>query len=413
MLTTYFKRQTTRAAYYSGPAGPYLDEFASWLEHRGYLHESIRRRLQGAAQFVTWAQTTGCQLRSLSPTTLDHFRRHLIKEGQLFHSQRQHSVRWLGAQLFFEYLQAQQIVAVADSSPKAEPPELLKAFEQWMHMHRGVMQSTLLIYRPHVIALLTECGTCPERFEAGQLRATILAYAQHHNTTQVKKRITTIRMFLRFLTAMGRCQPGLEATLPAIAQWRLATLPRYLVPEDVECVIAACGGTTSRDVRNKAIVLLLARLGLRAGDVANLKLEDIDWLQGTFSVMGKSRREAKLPLPQEVGDAVLDYLHTARPSVNCDHVFITAIAPWKPVTSHVVTTVAAQAIRRAGVNAPSYGAHVLRHSAATHLLRQGASLQVIGEVLRHRSVETTAHYAKVDVDLLRQVAMPWPGASSC
>ncbi len=413
MLTSYFKRQTTQATYYAGPAGPYLDAFTSWLEQRGYLHESIRRRLQGAAQFVTWAQTTGYNLRSLSPDALENFRRHLSKHGQLFRAQGQHSVRWLGAQLLFEFLQAQQLVASAAISPAAEHPELLTAFEQWMHTHRGVMRSTLLIYRPHVTALLTELGPCPERFEAGQLRAAILAYAQHRSTTLVKKRVTATRMFLRFLIATGRCQPGLEAALPAIAQWRLATLPRYLVPEDVEGVIAACDSSTSRGSRNKAILLLLARLGLRAGDVASLKLEAIDWTQGTFSVMGKSRREAKLPLPQDVGDAILHYLHTARPSVNCDYVFITAIAPWNPITSHVLTTVAAQAIHRAGVQAPSYGAHVLRHSAATGLLRQGASLQVIGEVLRHRSVETTAHYAKVDVALLQQVVMPWPGAPSC
>jgi len=186
-----------------------------------------------------------------------------------------------------------------------------------------------------------------------------------------------------------------------------------LVPEDVERVITACDSSTSRGIRNKAILLLLARLGWRTGDVASLQLEAIDWVQGTLRVMGQSRREAKLPLPQDVGDAILHYLHTARPSVNCDSVFITAIAPWNPITLHVVTTVAAQAIQRAGVKAPSYGAHVLRHSAATGLLCQGASLQVIGEVLRHRAVETTAHYAKVDVALLQQVAMPWPGASSC
>jgi len=413
MLTTYLKRQTTRATYYSGPAGPYLDEFTHWLEQRGYLHETIRRRLHGAAQFVTWAQTTGCPLRSLSPTTLENFRHHLSAHGQLFRSRGQHSVCWLGAQLFFEFLQARQILTAADTAPAALYPELLSAFEQWMHMHRGVQCSTLLIYRPHVLALLAELGMCPERFEAAQLHTHILAYAQRRSVTLAKKRLTAMRMFLRFLIATERCQPSLEAAIPAIAQWRLATLPRYLIPEDVDRVIAACQSATSRDIRDKAVVLLLARLGLRAGDVANLQLDDIDWAQGTFRVMGKNRREAKLPLPQDVGDAVLEYLHTARPSVHCNAVFITAIAPWKPITPHVVTTIAARAIQRAGVDAPSFGAHVLRHSAATGLLRQGASLQVIGEVLRHQSVETTAHYAKVDVGLLQQVTRPWPGVASC
>jgi site-specific recombinase XerD len=166
-------------------------------------------------------------------------------------------------------------------------------------------------------------------------------------------------------------------------------------------------------MRDKAIVLFLARLGLRAGDVANLQLHDIDWSQGTFRVMGKSRREAKLPLPQDVGDAVLDYLHRARPSVKTPYVFIRVIAPWTPITRCVVQHAAGEAIQRAGVETPSFGAHVLRHSAATALLRQGASLQVIGEVLRHRSVDTTAHYAKVDTGLLQEVTMPWPGAPSC
>jgi site-specific recombinase XerD len=178
-------------------------------------------------------------------------------------------------------------------------------------------------------------------------------------------------------------------------------------------VIAACDASTARGIRDKAIVLFLARLGLRAGDVANLQLHDIDWSQGTFRVMGKSRREAKLPLPQDVGDAMLEYLHSARPSAKTPHVFLRVIAPWTPVTRCVVQHAAAEAIQRAGVEAPSFGAHVLRHSAATALLRQGASLQVIGEVLRHCSVETTAHYAKIDTGLLYEVTRPWPGAPSC
>jgi site-specific recombinase XerD len=413
MLTTYFKRQTTQATYYSGPAGPYLDEFTNWLEQRGYRHETIRYRLQGAAQFVAWAQTTGCYLPSLSSDILDRFRYHLSKHHQLRHTSGQFSVRWLGAQRFFEFLQDQQLVALTDTSLEVTHPELLSAFEQWMQVHRGVRPSTLINYRPHIMELLIELGEDPERFDVTQLRTVILAYAQHHSATLAKTRVTAFRMFLRFLTATGRTQPGLEAAIPTIAQWRLATLPRYLRPEDLEHVIAACDGSTARGMRDKAIVLFLARLGLRAGDVANLQLHDIDWSQGTFRVMGKSRREAKLPLPQDVGDAMLDYLHRARPSVKTPYVFIRVIAPWTPITRCVVQHAAGEAIQRAGVETPSFGAHVLRHSAATALLRQGASLQVIGEVLRHRSVDTTAHYAKVDTGLLQEVTMPWPGAPSC
>jgi site-specific recombinase XerD len=290
---------------------------------------------------------------------------------------------------------------------------LLEAFEQWMHVHRGVKPSTLLIYRPHILALLTALGTCPEQWDVAQARTGILADARHRSPALVKKRVTAFRMLLRFLSATGRCRPGLEAAIPTIASWRLTTLPWYLPPEDVARVIAACESTTARGLRDKAIVLLLARLGLRAGEVAGLQLDDIDWAQGTFRVIGKSRREAKLPLPQDVGDAMLAYLDAARPTVQSQAIFMTAIAPWTPITRYVVTSVAARAIQRAGVEAPSLGAHVLRHSTATGLLRQGASLQVIGEVLRHRAVDTTAQYAKVDVGLLQYVTMPWPGAPAC
>jgi integrase/recombinase XerD len=216
MLTTYFKRQTTQATYYSGPAGPYLDGFTHWLEQRGYLHETIRHRLQGAAQFVIWAQTTGCDLPSLSPATLENFRCHLSKHSQLVLSRGQHSVRWLGAQLFFEFLQTQQIIASANTAPEAMHPVLLKDFEQWMRIHRGVQLATLLNYRPHVMALLTDLGMYPERLEAAQLRTHILAYAQSRSAALVKTRVTATRMFLRFLIATERCQPGLEAAIPAI-----------------------------------------------------------------------------------------------------------------------------------------------------------------------------------------------------
>ncbi len=220
-------------------------------------------------------------------------------------------------------------------------------------------------------------------------------------------------MFIRFLIATGRCQPGIEAAIPALAKWPLARLPRYLSVEEVEGVIAGADDITPIGIRDKAILLLLARLGLRASEVAELAIPDIDWSSGTFSVMGKSRREAKLPLPQEVGDAVLKYIESARPSVKTSRVFITAVAPRTPITRDVVKHVAAHAIRRAGINAPSFGAHILRHSAATGMLRQGASLQVIGEVLRHRCLETTAHYAKVDISLLQSVTRAWPGGASC
>ena len=165
--------------------------------------------------------------------------------------------------------------------------------------------------------------------------------------------------------------------------------------------------------RDHAAILLLARLGLRAGDVAGLKFKDIEWMEGTIRMVGKSRRETRLPLPQDVGNAILHYLDEWRPKSSSDKVFLTTRAPYEGIKSHVVSRIARRAILRAGVDAPSYGAHVFRHSAATDMLRKGVSLQDIGGILRHDSIDTTAHYSKVDVGMLNQLAVSWPEVTPC
>jgi integrase/recombinase XerD len=215
------------------------------------------------------------------------------------------------------------------------------------------------------------------------------------------------------LIASGLCPADLDDAIPTIAGWRLASLPRPLSSSEVERVIATCDPATRAGSRNRAILLLLVRLGLRAGEVATLRLADIDWHGATVQVAGKSRRASRLPLPQQVGDAIQAYLRHGRPQVAVDTVFLRVIAPWRSLTGQGITTVASRAIRSAGVVAPARGAHALRHSAAAEMLRQGGSLEQIRIVLRHRDAETTAHYAKVDLALLRRVAQPWPEVKPC
>jgi site-specific recombinase XerD len=197
--------------------------------------------------------------------------------------------------------------------------------------------------------------------------------------------------------------------------WRLAKLPRYLADAEVVRIVEACDRDSTVARRDRAMMLLLARLGLRASDVVGLRLDDIEWTQGRLRVVGKGRRETRLPLPQDVGDAILAYLETERPAVSTDHVFLTARPPLRPIGVSGLRDVVTRAIERADIQLPSRGTHVLRHSLATRLLRDGATLDTIGAVLRHRDVNTTAIYAKVDVRLLGQLAQPWPGAegSSC
>jgi site-specific recombinase XerD len=253
-------------------------------------------------------------------------------------------------------------------------------------------------------------ATGPRGWDADLVREVIVAETKRTSRAHVKTMAMALRGYLRFLSAHGFCKAGLEHAVPTIPEWRLSTLPRYIDAGQVERLIATCDLTTPTGLRDRAILLLLARLGLRAGDIVSLRLGDLDWQQATLSVRGKGRRETRLPLPQDAGDAVLAYLERARPRVSLDRVFFMLNAPIRPLTSSgVVTSIVRSAIRKAGIDAPTKGASLLRHSAATAMLRGGATLDMVGAVLRHRSPDMTAHYAKVDVTMLQQVAQPWPG----
>jgi integrase len=225
-------------------------------------------------------------------------------------------------------------------------------------------------------------------------------------------------MFLLYLAVDGRCRVGLDQALTSPPNWSQQSLPRGLSAQDVNRVLALCP-TTPIGIRDRAILLLLVRLGLRAGDVAALRLTDLCFETATLRVCGKGGREVRLPLPQEVGEALLDYLRHGRPRSESDYIFLRAVAPFQPFGNkkrqpgHAITHVARSALKRAEIQPPTPGAHVFRHTAACQMLRADVSLEGIAAVLRHRSVETTALYAKVDLHMLEQVAQPWPEVASC
>jgi site-specific recombinase XerD len=225
-----------------------------------------------------------------------------------------------------------------------------------------------------------------------------------------------VRMFLRYLAIEGKCRAGLEHALTPPANWSQQSLPRGLSAEEVERVLAGCS-SSPRGLRDRAVLLLLIRLGLRAGDVSKLRLSDLCFKTATIRVSGKGAREVRLPLPQDVGDTLVDYLSAVRPRVQSEFVFLRSIAPFKPFSMRQagkgVSHIARSALKRARVHPPKPGAHVFRHTAACQLLRQGVGVERIAEVLRHRSVGTTGIYAKVDLELLGQVAQPWPEALQC
>jgi site-specific recombinase XerD len=313
------------------------------------------------------------------------------------------------------HLQDVGAIEVPAVEPALSMSPLIAGFCQWMRQQRGTCTSTLSTYEAHVHELLAWLGDEPGTWKAQSLRQFVLEGSRTRGWATAKKRTTVLRMFLRFLIAEGRCASGLAGAVPVLAHWRLSSLPRYLSQDDVERVIASCDVASAVGKRDRAILLLLARLGLRAGDIVQMRLHDIDWRGGWIHVTGKGRRETRLPLTREVGDALVVYLTHGRPQTDADTVFLCCRAPFRAFGSHcAVSVIVDRAFVRAGVTRPSRGAaHLLRHSVATSMLRHGASLHDVAALLRHRSVATTEIYAKVDVTALRLIVQPWPEVQPC
>jgi site-specific recombinase XerD len=239
------------------------------------------------------------------------------------------------------------------------------------------------------------------RFVSEEIPARSPASAQLH--------ASTMRSFLRFLWQTGQTARDLTAAIPPVRRWRLVDVPKYLTADDVQRVLDACPRASAVGRRDYAILLLLARLGLRGGEIVRLELDDIDWHTGELLVRGKGSVRSQLPLPCDVGEAVAAYLQRDRPRCATRRLFVRGRAPHRGFGHpSSVSTLVRVALTRAGVNAPMHGAHVLRHSLATELLRRGASLADIGDVLRHQRSQTTEIYAKVDLTRLRLLAQPWP-----
>ena len=417
MIEDYFKWNQSLTRLLSTPAGSHLSAMSEEMKVQGFSYWILRRRLQGAAHFSHWNQREGGSVAQLHESMLEDFKTHLgtCSCHRPLRLSRHHNIRLLdGAQALLDHLRRCGVITSAPPSSKEDdPPALLAGFSDWMRCHRGTQESTLRRYSIVIKDALETLGADPQLYRAESIRSYILNRARGRSRANVKEVTSVTRMFLRYLVAEGKCRTGLDNAVPRFAMWRLSALPRYLPTGDIERVIAACDHDTPVGLRDRAAILLLARLGLRAGDILRMDLRDIDWLHASIRVSGKSRCETTLPLTQEVGDAVLEYVRKGRPPVRDTRLFVRMLAPWTPLHVSSVSAIVARAIARAGVEASFRGAHVLRHSAATEMLRQGATLQQVGAVLRHRYLDTTAHYAKVDVQRLRDIALPWPEVFPC
>ncbi len=395
----------------AGSLTPLIVEFGAYLETLSHSNLTIVGYTSSARHFATWIGGAGLQLADICSDTIDDFARHHCKcaGARRWTSVSANYARRAGR--FVAFLVERGTVPVA--SPvvtEIVQPQILD-YQRWLCVHRGLSDQSVSRQGRMIKRLLPAIGDDPRAYSAATIRAAVRAEAQSRSASDLRTVTSALRGYLRFLAALDLCQSGLDQAVPPVLQWRLSGLPRYLPSADVERMIATCNLATPTGLRDRAALLLLARLGLRAGDVHGLRLGDFDWAIGAVRVCGKSRQSVRLPLPQDAGDAVLAYIESGRPVATEDRLFLRSKAPYRPfTTSSSISNIVSHALRKAGIeDPPSRGASLLRHSAATNMLRKGATLEAVGAVLRHRSLDMTAHYAKVDVTMLETIAQPWPG----
>jgi site-specific recombinase XerD len=392
-----------------GLLGRYVDAFAGWLAEQGYAKYSLKYRIRLVGALSRWMHQQGLGVCALDEKTTVTF----LKFRGLDH--RIHRDDTPTLRCLFEYLrQAGVLPPAAPEVDDSEISSIAGDFAEYLTRERRLARLTLVNYLPTVRLLLEErFGTGPivlEEIIPADIARFILRHARTLSRGRAKVLVTVLRSFFRFLRLRGDISADLAAAVPAVANWRMANVPKWIPPEQVEQLLKSCDQKRTTGQRNYAILLLLARLGLRSGEVVGLTLDDIDWEAGEITIRGKCRRSDRLPLPRDVGEALARYLRYVRPRCSTRHVFLRMKAPHREfLGSAAVYSLVRRAFGHAGLKPVQKGPHILRHSLATSMLRKGASLGEIGQILRHRELTTTQIYAKVDLKSLRTIAQAWPG----
>ena len=388
--------------------------FLHELRGQGYTQSRIDRFRHGATAFIAWLHLSRMRLRDIDTDTIEkfHHRRFACSIPGICWGRRSEKGRGYRPDIrrFLDYLaDAGQIEPCRPTLGTHK--ECFAGFRVWLARTRDISARSINVHVQHIQAVLPALGESPESYDAALIRRVMLAHLERGSRSRARVLATSLRMYLRFLAFEGHVPAALVGAVPSVPAWSLSTLPRHIPVEDIERTIESCDTATPAGMRDRAVLLLLARLALRAGDVVALRLTDIDWDRAHLRVSGKTRRDTLLPLPQDVGDALHAYIASARPRIDEPRVFLAVNAPFRPISgSGVVSVIARRAFERAGVVPPATrGAHTMRHSAATGWLRGGMPMEAIRVLLRHRSSSTTAIYAKVDTAMLDAVAQPWSG----
>lgn len=408
-MTTSFTQLNTVRGLDCGPLAPFVGDYIALLCGQGYRARTVRGHLCLLAKLNDWLIRRKFSLADLDEAVLERFgKRHLCRRKSLA-GELSVLLRLL------ELLRRAGVTPPAKLDPPAPARCLADRYRRFLREERGCAEWTVRNYARHIDRFLAALFAARKvdfsRVRAREVVAFVQRDAREHSRAHTQQVVTALRSFLRWLHYRGHLGSDLSSAVPNVAHWRMTALPRHLPAGAVQRVLEACARTSAVGRRNYAILLLLARLGLRAGEIVALRLEDIDWVEARLLVRSKKGGGcARLPLPAEVGAAIAHYLESGRPRCFCRNVFVRAVAPHVALSgSPVIAVMVMLALKKAGVSAPHTGAHVFRHSLATEMLRQGASLQEIGQVLRHKDPDTTAIYAKVDLGALRRLAVAWPG----
>jgi site-specific recombinase XerD len=393
----------------NGPYGSYVELYASRLVNVGLTRRGTWRSLNLLGDLLSWLTCVGSMPTDLNERMVDEYLRHRSRKQSIQPGDRAALKRLLSV------LREAGTIAPATPPLPASHEQIFDAFSHYLREERGLAPNSIVHHLPFIRLFLRE--VCPSgardlgRINQANVTHYIERHARDQSATSGKSMCWAVRSFLRYLHHRGLNPLPLASCVPSIRRWKLASLPTYLSAVQVQTVLDGCDRTTVLGRRDYAVLMMLAKLGLRASEVATLTLDDIDWRSGEMLIRAKGRRRVRMPIPPDVGAAVVAYLRDGRPKSSCRRLFLRVPAPHVGFASGcAITMIAKAALDRAGIHGYAHqGAHLFRHSLATELLRSGATLSQIGQLLRHESHDTTRIYAKVDIEALRTLSPPWPG----
>jgi site-specific recombinase XerD len=393
----------------NGPHRELVERYASRLREERLARLGTWRCLNVVSGLLGWTSKCRCKLVDIDEHVVERYLRHRASRQCVLHSDRVALKRWLSV------LRDEGAIAPAPPPPLTPHDRIFNEFEDYLRTERGLAPRSIVTYLPAIRRFLRE--VCPAGAdELGNIsQESVISYIERHaqdrSPATARTMCGSLRAFLRYLHHRGLNPAALAGCVPSIRRWKLASLPTYLSTAQVQKALAGCDRATAIGRRDYAILMMLSKLGLRASEVATLTLDDIDWRAGEMCVHAKGRQRAQMPIPPEIGAAIVEYLRKSRPKSSCRRLFVRTFAPYTGFANgSAITQIAKSALERAGIKDCAHrGAHIFRHSLATELLRSGATLTEIGQLLRHKSHDATRIYAKVDIEALRALSLPWPG----